>query len=235
LSKRVAMRGVARMAWESGLIYTEAYARIKSIPPDPGGRLPAGRHVAQDEIGELLEACGRDRNPAGQRDAAVIAVMAATGLRRAEVCSLQMAQVDMDAGAVRVIGKRNKERLSYMGDGALEALQDWLSVRGPGPGPLFCSVRRDGTIRPTRPLSTIAVNRMLDRRATEAGVVDVTPHDLRRTFVSEALDAGGDIATVAALAGHASVATTQRYDRRGEATKKRVAALVKVPYRRKPR
>jgi len=227
-----ALRGVARMAWESSIIDTEAYSRIRAIPPDPGGRLPAGRHVPQDEVGRLLEACGRDRTPAGQRDAAIIAVMAATGLRRAEVCTLQLGQVDIEGGSVRVIGKRNKERESYMGDGALEALEDWLSVRGGGPGPLFCAISRKA-LYPTRPMSTIAVNRMLARRAMEAGVEDVTPHDLRRTFVSEALDAGGDIATVAALVGHASVQTTQRYDRRGEATKRRVAALVKVPYRRR--
>ncbi len=80
--------------------------------------------------------------------------------------------------------------------------------------------------------SRVAYN-VLARRAPQAGADALSPHDLRRTYVGDLLDAGADIATVQKLAGHADVSTTARYDRRGGAARRAAADLLHVPYVRR--
>ena len=81
-----------------------------------------------------------------------------------------------------------------------------------------------------RRMASQSILEIPERRARQARVARFSPHDLRRTFISDLLDAGADITTVAALAGHANVTTTARYDRRGEETKRRTAELLVVPF-----
>ncbi len=77
-----------------------------------------------------------------------------------------------------------------------------------------------------------AVYARIKRCAMLAGVKTLSPHDMRRSFVSDMLDNGVDISTVAAMAGHSSVSTTQRYDRRGDEAKRKAAKALHLPYQR---
>lgn len=227
-----ALRGVARAAFNLELMTAEDYQRLCHVQSVRGERLPAGRHVSQGELAALMDACARDEGPAGVRDAAIIGLMyAAGGMRRAEVVGLDREDYAPDTGELRVRGKGSKERLVYVDNGAAEALTDWLQIRGEAPGPLFLPINKGGVLQ-WRRLTDQAIYNLLRKRAAEGVLKPVSPHDLRRSFVSDLLDAGADITTVSKLAGHSSVQTTARYDRRGEEAKRRATGLLHVPYRR---
>lgn len=227
-----ALRGVLRQAWRLGLMTAEDYTRAVDLQAVTGQTLPAGRELAPGEIGALMAVCGKDPGPAGTRDASIIAILYTAGLRRDEVARLDLADYDPTTGRLVIHGKRNKERTAYLLNGAAEALADWLAIRGEDPGPLFWPIPKGGRLVARR-INAQLIYDMLARRGEEAGIQHFSPHDLRRTFVSELLDAGADIATVSKMAGHANVTTTARYDRRDEQAKQKAAGLLHVPYHRR--
>lgn len=224
------LRGVLREAWNLGLLPAEDFHRAAGVKSVRGSRLPAGRALTAGEIRALFVACAQNGRPAGVRDAAILATLYGAGIRRAELVQLDRADYTAETGAVRVrSGKGNKERLTYVSGMGATAVDVWLDIRGTEPGPLFVPIHRSGKARIQR-LREQSVYDMLRRRAAAAGVPPFSPHDLRRTFAGDLLDAGADISTVQKLLGHATVATTQRYDRRGEQTKRNAASLLHVPY-----
>jgi len=156
-------------------------------------------------------------------------VLYAAGLRRAEIVSLDVTDYDPETGALIVRGKGSKERLAYIDDGAADAMGVWLTARGNDPGPLFCPVTQTGEAV-IRPMTDQAIYAILQSRARKAKVKSFSPHDLRRSCVSDLLDAGVDIAVVQRFVGHANVTTTARYDRRGEQAKKKAAKSLHVPF-----
>jgi site-specific recombinase XerD len=227
-----ALRGVARAAFNLGQMSAEDYQRIRDVKPVRGERILSGRGLPSGEIQALMEACMSNGRPAGARDAAIISLLYAAGLRRSEVVSLDLQDYDPESGNLVVRGKGNKERMLYVNNGAADALKDWLTERGQDPGPLFLPINKSNKIYDRR-LTDQSVYTMLKLRARQAGVKDFSPHDLRRSFVSDLLDAGADISTVQHLAGHANIQTTQKYDRRGEEAKRRAIDMLHVPYRRR--
>ena len=228
-----ALRQALKQAWLLGGMSAEDYRRAIELKPITGETIPAGRELSQGEILALFDACKRDTTPAGTRDAAIIAVMYAAGLRRQEIVALSLGSFDRDSGQIVLTGKRNKQRTAYLTNGALDAVLDWLQLRGDQNEALFVAINKGGRLDTSIQLSSQAIYNMLQKRALEAEVKAFSPHDLRRTFVSDLLDKGADITTVSKMAGHANVQTTARYDRRPEEAKKKAAGLLHVPYKSK--
>jgi len=227
---RVAMRRVLKEAWRLGQMTAEEFQRAADVKAITGETLPAGRELTPGELSALMADCANDMTPAGARDAAIIALMYGVGLRREEVTTLDLADYESGTGKLVIRGKRSKERTGYLVGGAVDAMADWLVHRGENAGPLFLAINKGGKIQHSRRVTPQAIYNLLAKRAESGGVKHFSPHDLRRTFVSDLLESGADIALVAKMAGHADISTTARYDRRPEQAKQKAASLLHIPY-----
>jgi site-specific recombinase XerD len=209
-----ALRGVLCECWRLGLMTAEDYQRVRDVGNVKGTREPAGRNIHTDEISALLAACLADKSPPrGIRDAALVAVLQSTGIRRAEAAGALIERYDHGERSLRVIGKGNKERTVYIHETAVPYLDRWLVAVGARRGPIFRGVDRWGHIG-SRPLSARAIGYILNERRGQAGLPRLSTHDFRRTFIGDFIDAGGDLVQAQKLAGHASATTTAAYDRR---------------------
>jgi integrase/recombinase XerD len=163
-----------------------------------------------EEVGGILEA-PRTEEPAGLRDRAILELLYGAGLRVSELTSLDVDDLDLEAGSVRVFGKGGKERDVPVGRMARDAVAAYLTRGRPAlAGPrsraaLFLNARGGRLTRQS-------CSRLLEAHARASGIRrTVTPHDLRHSFATHLLEGGADVRVVQELLGHASVATTQIY------------------------
>jgi integrase/recombinase XerC len=184
--------------------------------PAPRARAGLPRPLPVDDCQALLDAPGRvdEPSPADLRDAAMAELLYGAGLRVAELCALDVRDLDLHRGEVRVWGKGGKERVVPLPAATCRVLRAWLDHRS-RPGvlaePLFTALRARRGEAPRR-LDPRDVRRRLGRRARQAGLVDrVHPHRLRHSYATHLLDMGADLRVIQELLGHASLSTTQKY------------------------
>ena len=222
-----AIRGTVKEAWRLGQVDAETLARVTDVQNVKAVQMPAGRHVDAGEIRRLFEVCGHQ--PVGARDAAMLALLYGCGLRRSEAVAVQFEDYVED-GSVKILsGKGRKERIVFPPNGGRAAIDAWIAARGTWQGALLCPVAKGGRIQ-RRAMTAQAVMLRLRYLAQRAKIGSLSPHDLRRSYVGELLDAGVDISTVQQLAGHADPATTSRYDRRPLEVRRRASERLQVPY-----
>ena len=226
-----ALKGVARAAWALDQINDHELQRITAIKQLRFYRQPAGRALTFREGRKMLEACSSD-NPQQIRDLAILSLLLGCGLRRAEVPALQMNQIHLDGGYIRLIGKGNKERTVYLNGEVKENLTNWINYRGVQEGFVFGRFTKGCKhLVLDKPLVERYIGKIVESYQQNNGqgtVKPATPHDLRRTFATRLLDKGVDVSLVKTLMGHASVATTALYDRRGEESLREAANKIEL-------
>jgi len=180
---------------------------------------PLPTTLTVDEAFRLMETpVGKSRNDwrtdtrprvekKGLRDRAILELLYSSGIRVGELVGLNLNQLDLDLGIVKVMGKGRKERIVPVGSKAVEALKAYLEKRGilGGEEPLFLN---SGGGR----LTARSVGRLIKKYTKRSGIFRrVSPHTLRHSFATHLLDAGADIREIQEMLGHASLSTTQRY------------------------
>ena len=201
--------------------FTGWLRRTGRIESDPGARLrspKAGRPLPgvlkADQAAELLAVAhrhGADGEPLALRDAAMLELLYASGIRVAELCGLDLGDLDHDRRTLRVLGKGARERVVPYGLPAEQAVARWLGtgrtvvVRDGSPAALFLG-RRGGRVDPRQVREV--VYRGVDR---VEGAPAMGPHGLRHSAATHLLDGGADLRSVQELLGHATLATTQIY------------------------
>jgi len=207
-----AVRSLYRHALRNGRIETDPLAGVRA--PRRPSRLP--RVLTPDEAGELVTAprrLGARDEALVRRDAALLELLYATGMRVAELAGLTVDRVDLARRHARVVGKGNKERLLLFGAPAAAALAAYLAegrpalaARSPGQSAAVF-LNAGGT-----PLTVRGARLVLERWVGAAGSPSSTsPHTLRHSFATHLLEGGADLRVVQELLGHANLQTTQVY------------------------
>ena len=204
----VAVRGFHKFLALEGETPTDPAGAV--APPKAPKRLPKAISVTDVEL--LLSAASVGETPAALRDRAIVEVLYGCGARISEAVGLDVDDIDLEQGSVRLLGKGSKERIVPLGRYAREAVTAYtvrsrpsLALKGTGTPALFLN-QRGGRLSRQSAWKAIHV---AAERADLGG--KVSPHTLRHSFATHLLDGGADVRVVQELLGHASVTTTQIY------------------------
>ncbi|GAA2184560.1 tyrosine recombinase XerC [Brooklawnia cerclae] len=205
-----ACRVFFRWARSRGFVVDDPAAALKS--PKVPRRLPRTltRDDAETLMKAVMDAAQLDDTPAAVRNVAILEVLYSSGLRVSELCGLDLSDIDLDRGVLRVLGKGDKERTVPVGVPALRALDAWLARRpewiGPASRQAVFLGHRGGRLDPR-------VARRVVHEAMRAipDAPDIGPHGLRHAMATHLLEGGADLRSVQEMLGHASPATTQIY------------------------
>ncbi|MCI4411475.1 MAG: site-specific integrase [Thiotrichales bacterium] len=212
------LKGIARQCWNLGKITSVAFMHIDHIPNRKGFREVAGRKLEHAEVEALFSVCANDRNKTrGARSAAMLALGIFMGLRREEIAKLKRDDLDFDSGTCKVTGKGNKQVRIPIASLAVPYLEAWFNQcreQGVYGRYVFGSIHSSGKIFHLSGIRGEAVRYSYKRVVSQSNIKNkTTPHDMRRTLITNLLDQNISPRVVQAIARHSKVDTTLGYDR----------------------
>jgi integrase len=205
------LRGVLRAARDLGAMKEADFQAAASLEQIKPSTPQAARPVTREVVASLFDACITEGTAAGTRDAALLALFLASGMRRAEAAALDAGDYDAAKGSLHIRGERPEyDRIVKLPLPARRILASWLAIRSTQPGPLITPVDKSGLIK-FRRMTDQAIYDIFGRIAARAGAKDITLRDLRSAYVVGLIRSGKTVEEVQYLVGHASWFTTATY------------------------
>jgi integrase/recombinase XerC len=205
--KLATLRSFYKFLIRRGKVSANPLASIRT--PKQEKRLP--KCLDLEQVQKLLDAPG-DADLLSARDKAMLEVLYSSGIRVSELVELDMADIDLQEGVLRVRGKGRKDRLTPIGSQAIKSIQRYFEIRAQDPRLQGQAAGRVFLNKHGQPLSTRSVRRKLDKYLLAAGLdPGISPHTLRHSFATHLLNNGADLRSVQELLGHQSLSTTQIY------------------------
>jgi integrase/recombinase XerC len=200
--KLAAIRAFFRYLLREGVVVKNPAELVST--PKKEKKIPF--HLTIDEVTALMEA-PHNADILSIRDRAILETLYSCGIRVSELTGLNVADMDLEARLVRVLGKGGKERIVPVGSYAHHALSAYLAARNnPSPDAALLLNARGGR------LTSRSVARIIDKYILKiAAMKKISPHTLRHTFATHMLEGGADLRAIQELLGHASLSTTQKY------------------------
>lgn len=214
-----ALKGVAQTAFNLQLLDADSLARIKMVKRVKGDSGNKGRALSREEVKQLIDATKAHPQKLRQlRDKAIVLTLCGAGLRVGELVALDINDYCPRTQTLTVRqGKGRKYRQITVSPLVARAILAWLKVKG-DTSAMFTGIYRSGQTG-LNALTPAGVTIILSQLAEVAGQEAFTPHDLRRTFITQLLEQGADINIVRQLAGHSDISTTVLYDHRTDEAK----------------
>jgi integrase/recombinase XerC len=205
--KLATLRSFFKFLIRRGLVTSSPLLQIRT--PKQEKRLP--KCLDLEQVQKLMDAPG-DSDLLSARDKAMLEVLYSSGIRVSELVELDMADIDLQEGVLRVKGKGRKDRLTPIGSQAIAAVQRYFEMRMQEPKLQSKTTGRVFLNKHGESLSTRSVRRKLDKYLVTAGLdPGISPHTLRHSFATHLLNNGADLRSVQELLGHQSLSTTQVY------------------------
>lgn len=222
-----ALRNVVKVGVLMGLVPENQLIQLSAIKNEKAAQ-HQGNPLNTTQVNVLFDLLSQNATELGRRNQAVFALLLGAGLRRSELVALKVKDMTLDESRLTVQkGKGNKRRTAFLPDWCIQHVLNWLDIRDVDDGYLFNPVNKSKRINTNRGITTECVYLLVRDTTQKLGIGNVSPHDMRRTYITRLLEQDIDLNTVRMMAGHEDISTTVIYDKRDNKVMQKAAASLK--------
>jgi integrase/recombinase XerD len=225
-----AIRNVVKVGVLLGLVSENQLIQLSAIKNEKAAQ-HQGNALSAKQVRDLFLMLSDNSTVLGIRNQAIFALLLGAGLRRSELVALKVQDLALEESKLVVQkGKGNKRRTAYLPNWCIGHVHTWQDKRESNKGYLFNPVNKSGRINIKRGITTESIYILVRDTTQRLGMGKVSPHDMRRTYITRLLEQDIDLNTVRMMAGHEDISTTVIYDKRDNKVMQKAASSLKYDF-----